>query len=228
MTKEKKEYLVEGEPTEPKAVSVRSDTSPALADTYLNIKGLEDVPVRMMPLPIVKVVHPTTTGAIDRDGVAVPTGHFFNTSTGQSFEELKFHIIRSKPAKRTFKDKKTGESTVKEGFVVLGAVADTLEIFAMFVTGTSFWMFRQLLGQIKGSKVVAVWEPTIRAYTEMREGDYGRYIRTNFAIIPGEPIGEAKFDDLSQIFLEYGPSINDAPVEVEEAEENEAGPLSFN
>lgn len=219
---ETKQDIVEAakETFENKEISVRADTSEITNVTpqaTMDVEGLEDVPMNMVPLPIVKLVHPTTKDAKDKDGKPVPMGYYLDTQSKVAYEQYEFYILRAKPIKMQFKDPKTGEPQApKDTFLVLGAEKTTKKVFMMRIAGGGFWNFRGLLGVIKGSGMKAVWEASVIASSEEREGDYGTYRSPIFSL--GSKASEDEMAELRSIYEQYGASLNGPGDNHEEAE----------
>jgi len=191
-------------------LSVRADTkiiTKTSANPDIGIRGLEGTPISAIPLPRVKLVHPTTKGAVNAKGEKVPVGKFLNVQSCKVYDNFNFSIIRAKPGVAEFKDPKTGELQRKDAFFLIGA-DDENKVFAMTITGASFWSFRSLLGMIKGSDAKSVWEVSVSAVADDREGDYGAYKYIKFSL--GEKASKENLVILEDLYKEYGAALDDA------------------
>lgn len=208
------------EPAKESKLSVREDTKAITTETpagHMEVEGLQDVPISMIPIPLVKMVHPTTKDSTDKDGNDTPVGYFLNTQTKKSYQNLEFFILRARPVKLNFKDPKTNEPVVKDAFAILGVMADDGELFIMNASGSSFWNFRSLLGVVKGAKLPHVWANKVIATAENRESDYGKYKAATFTL--GDKATEVQELKLTSLYKQYGAALDRAEEAHEEGAE---------
>ncbi len=221
--------------------TIKVDESKVVADTRgtVSIKGLEEVPSNIIPVPFYKLVQPGSTNVSLADGEDAAPGYIFMMDSGTSTSSLKFALLRAKRIPREFTNDR-GElvNTVTMG--VLGINVENFSPFILSVSVASFSNFGRLMKQFKDKKADCAWKYPITITSEKREEvkDTGQGTRTvkyyvlNFAVA-NKPFEEEELNLLSDAYEEFAGSLDRnqetdakptiAKVEKEEEEDKEEG-----
>ena len=158
-------------PEKTKKLSVKLEGSKSLAPVkrMMAVKGLEDVPVSLIPIPFYKLVQPGSTGVTLDDGIEATPGQFYLRDTGGQTAQLRFALLRAKRQHREFTDQKTGEARMTTTYGILGMNLENFTPFILGVSVASFSNLGRLMAQYRTKKVEKAWDYPVMATTEKRE-----------------------------------------------------------
>lgn len=186
---------------------VKLDSSTELAtNSGVEIKGLEEVPTNIIPLPFYKVVQYSTTEATLANGKEAEPGTFYRNDVQSSMEELEFALVRAKRQVREFEDN-PGESKRVVQIAILGMNLSNFQPFVLTVPVTSFSNFGRMMAKLKELKASAAWEYKITAKTEKTVNKKNqKYFIVNFEV--GEKFDEDTIALLSDAYNEFAASLD--------------------
>lgn len=149
-------------------VRVEDSKSTLSVRNTMNIKGLEDVPTSMMPIPYYKLVQPSSTNIELADGSEAPAGSIYMNDTKTATQKLRFCLLRAKRQKQEFTD-----DDGNQGFVVkmglLGMNLDLTTPFILSLSKSSFGSFGWLMKQLNDLDAQFAWSHAINATFERME-----------------------------------------------------------
>jgi hypothetical protein len=150
------------------AVKVESSTAIAPVKPNLEIAGLEEVPVSMIPLPFYKLVQPGSTNTTMADGVDALPGKFLMGDSGKAVEQIRFALLRAKRMHRDFTNSE-GEQVHSTSMGILGMNLENMTPFMLNVSVASFSNFGRMLSQMKDRGIKKAWAYPVTMTTEKRE-----------------------------------------------------------
>ncbi len=134
----------------------------------MNVAGLEEVPMSMIPLPFYKLVQPGSTNIGTQEGEDAPAGSILMKDTGEAVSVLRIALLRAKRQSQQITDD-YGATKVRVSMGLLGINLDGFSPFIMNVPISSFSAFGQLMKQIKDRKASRAWEYPITITSGKRE-----------------------------------------------------------
>ena len=210
--------------------SLKVEESSAVANisSGVNIKGLEEVPANIIPVPFYKLVQPGSTNVTLKDGKDATPGSIFMRDSGESVNELRFALLRAKRINREFTNDQ-GELVKTVSIGVLGVNLLNFSPFILNVSIASFSNFGRLMKQLKDKKASFAWAYPVNVTSEKIEQmkDTGRgnqmvkYFILNFAV-ENKPFGEEEITLLGDAYKEFAGSL-DRGQETEEPKTEEKG-----
>lgn len=195
--------------------SLKVEESSAVAKTgSVGIKGLEEVPSNIIPVPFYKLVQPGSTNVTLADGKDASAGSIFMMDSGSALESLRFALLRAKRINREFTNDQ-GELVKTVSIGVLGINIANYSPFILNVSVSSFSNFGVLMKQLKDKKASFAWQYPIVATSEKieRMKDTGRgnqmvkYFTLNFAV-ESKPFTEDETTLLTDAYKEYASSLD--------------------
>ena len=147
---------------------VEHSTTIAKVKPNLEIIGLDEVPVSMIPLPFYKLVQPGSTNTTMADGTDALPGTFLMGDSGKSVEKIRFALLRAKRMHRDFTNNE-GEQVHSTSMAVLGMNLENMTPFMLNVSVASFSNFGKMLSQMKDRDTKKAWQYPIVMSTEKRE-----------------------------------------------------------
>lgn len=148
---------------------VRVERSGELAPKRtMQVAGLEEVPMNIIPLPFYKLVQPGSSNIQLTDGKDAPTGNIYMKDSGKSVGTIRMALLRAKHQRKQFTGD-DGEMVSSVSMGVLGVNLDGFTPFILNVSVASFGNFGQLMKQIQEREVTRAWEYPIKITTVKRE-----------------------------------------------------------
>lgn len=196
-------------------IEVHESVDKALANPNLgiDIQGLEEVPVTLIPIPFVKLVQPTSTKTTLADGKSeAQAGTFFFTDTQVSVNELNFVLLKAKHGNQTYE--RDGQKVSSPRLMVLGVSRENKKLFILPLSVMSFSNFGKLVAKLKDNNIKSTWRFEITATTEKQENQKGKYYTANFQI--GEELEEQEYLAMEGLANQYGIALNRNEVVEEE------------
>lgn len=166
----------------------------------LGIKGLEDVPASIIPIPYLRLVQPTSQKVQTSKGKDAEAGTFYFNDTQSSVESLTFALMRAKYGMQTFE--RDGEIQDSVKLAILGMTLDTNKLFVLTLSVMSFTNFGSLIAKMKEAGITKTWENAITIVSEKQENDKGKYYVAKFEL--GEKLNKEQITDLETKHSQYG------------------------
>lgn len=166
----------------------------------IDIQGLEDVPVSIIPIPWVRLVQPTSKDTANSDGKDADSGSYLYKDTKEEVKELRFALIKAKITVVDFG--KDGEQDLKKRLNVLGYDLDRERLFILPLSVMSFSNFGSLIAQFKQAKVKNSWEYEVSTISTKEENDKGKYYVANFRL--GKKLDSKLIIELEKQYQGYG------------------------
>ena len=195
--------------------TLKVEESSAIANVSgVNIKGLEEVPSNIIPVPFYKLVQPGSTNVTLSDGKDAAPGSIYMRDSGEAVNSLKFALLRAKRVNREFTNDQ-GELVKTVSIGVLGINIANFSPFILNVPISSFSNFGRLMKQLKDKKANFAWQYPITIASEKVEmmKDTGRgnqmvkYFILNFAV-ESKPFNEEEIVLLSDAYKEFAGSLD--------------------
>lgn len=191
--------------------TIKEDTSLATNNSSLGIKGLEDVPASVMPLPFVRLVQSVSRDIELATGKDAEAGSYFFNGIKESVNELRFALLRATHGEMSYK---RGDEVITGWRVaLLGVRLENLEPFLMSVSATSINNFGALVSQLKAKKVKKSYEYEITATSEKQENKKGKYFVAKFNL--GEKIDDKTLIELDKLYDQYKSTLDRKETEEE-------------
>lgn len=210
--KDEQEMKESMDETENKMTVKNSSSSLTVPDFGINIEGLQDVPVSVLPVPFVKLVQGTSTKIELEDGKDAPVGTFYFTDLQQAFEQLSFVLLRAKYQIKEFE--RDGEMVPTKQMLLLGITLDTQKLFILTLSVMSHSNFGRLVSKLKDRKTKHVWEYEVIATSEKMENKKGKFQVVNLQV--GRKISDEEVEQMAKTYGEYGGVLDREYVEEED------------
>jgi len=168
--------------------------------TAFDIKGLEDIPISMMPVPWVRLVQPTSQKVDMADGKDASVGSFYFSDTKTSVDKLDFIMLRAKIGSISFE--RDGKMQDVSKLAILGMILDNKKIFVLSLPVTSFGSFSVLIALMKEQNLEKTWEYVISLTSEKRENDRGKFYVAKFNL--GQKVEPDLIAELEEKYHQYG------------------------
>lgn len=188
-------------------VTVRSGEPGALSTfTGIPIEGLQDVSVSLLPVPFVKLVQPTSKNVDLADGkTEASQGTFYFTDLQVAVPELNFVLLRAKQEIVEFDDK-DGKKIKVPKIALLCRTMETQKLFIISLSRTGFSPFGKLIAKLKEAKMPASWHVEVKATTERKENDMGKFYVPSFNIVRN--MSQDEIDELATAYGEFGAALD--------------------
>jgi len=182
------------------------------------------IPSHELPLPGIKLVHPTTSDAIDQDGNNVPAGNFINIASkknlGDSFSLRILGVGQGEIP--DYND----ETKIVSVYNLVGVEADTNKVFFMMITGSSRWTFRNYVLPVvhsQGDEGKEIFDTLITAQAAQTQNQKGnKYWLIEFKTDTTKPVDEKTRNILTNLQDSYAEAANKTETIHEEDETVEA------
>lgn len=195
-------------------LKVEESSAVAKVNSSIGIKGLEEVPANIIPVPFYKLVQPGSTNVTLADGKDASAGSIFMMDSGSALDSLRFALLRAKRINREFTNDQ-GELVKTVSIGVLGINLTNYSPFILNVSVASFSNFGVLMKQLKDKKASFAWQFPIVATSEKveRMKDTGRgnqmvkYFTLNFAV-ENRSFTEDEITLLTDAYKEFAGSLD--------------------
>lgn len=152
-------------------IKVEGSTELAPVDSNIQgIRGLEDVPRNIIPLPYYKLVQPGSTNVETNEGEDAQAGSFLMRDIGKSVSELQMIILRAKRQVDEYEAELVGPKKRVVSLGIVGAdLTRDMKPFMMKLPVSSFSNFGRLVSQMQEKNVENVWDYPVTVRTEKVE-----------------------------------------------------------
>lgn len=179
-----------------------------------SLKGLEDVPRSIIPIPFYKFVHPNTEKATLPNGERADNGSFLMPDIRQAVTELRIVILRAKRAVRVQKQE-NGQIEKVVSLQILGINLERQKPFILSVPVTSFGAFGKVFEELEERKAENAWDyPVYISSSEVdkpKETALGlrnvRYWVVDAQLEP-TPLSEADKEIALEAYQDFAPKID--------------------
>ena len=192
------------------SLAVERSSSQMEVRRNMSIRGLEEVPTSMMPIPYYKLVQPGSTNVELSDGLDAQPGTIYMNDTKTSAESLRFALLRAKrQVQRITNDEGNLEVLTRMG--VLGMNLDTTTPFILGLSVSSFSAFGWLMKQLKDNKATNAWDyATVVSFEKVEKQ---KLVRGNMQTVKyyiakfdveNEPLDSDMQELMENAYIEFG------------------------
>lgn len=179
----------------------------------IDIRGLEDVPPSVIPVPFVRLVQPTSQKVETKDGKEAQQGYFFFNDTKEAVESFNFALIRAKHGMVEYE--RDGVKTPTQKLAILGFDLINKKLFILSLSVMSFSNFGSLIAQMKQAKIEKAWSSEIIVKSEKTENEKGKFYIAKFEL--GSDLSKVDLKEIEDNYLSFG-EVLDRKAEVPEEE----------
>lgn len=170
----------------------------------IDLTGIS-APASELPIPSIRLVHPTSSNIVTASGGDAKVGHFYNNSSKIAYEKPEFRVLHL--AKGSVKDFNDPEKTVP-AYSIVGYHLEPQEVFFMVIKGSDYWGFRNSVFPVlvNGAKEGSVYDPTITAVSKkISNKDNIEYLVADYAPDITKKPTEKESQILKLLQSKYGP-----------------------
>lgn len=188
--------------TQETAIVLKKESGVALESQFkgVAIEGLQDVPVSVIPVPFARVVQGQSKNIEMATGGEAPEGSFYFSDTQEAYDELEFVMLRAKHMIKDFE--RDGALVPTRVIQILGVRMDTNKLFILNLSLASFSNFGRLIARFNDMGVVSVWQHLIKATSEKKENDKGKFWVQSFNIV--RELNEKELQIMQDKYREFG------------------------
>jgi len=162
---------------------VKSEENKPAVVNATGIDGLIGFDMVDMPMPYVKLVHPTSGNVDLVDGKEATPGTFYFSQSKTAVESFDAVILFAKKDHITWKEEKGPEMVYR--VLAIDWSNRATEPFEMLITGASRWEWKSLLGLLKQGGIKSVRNNVVKISSERRESKkegVGKYFAMKFEL----------------------------------------------
>jgi len=175
-----------------------------------SIKGLEEVPTDIIPLPFYKLVQPGSTNIqVNDDGEDAEPGQFYQGDSGSATDTLRVGIVRAKRVVKMYKGKRN------TSLGILGVNLETMTPFLMNISVSSFSNFGRMMNTLTQSKIDAIWKQAVTLSStkvETKKEIDGELQMVKFwvmdFVVDEKPFNEGDLETMQMVLRDYSGTLD--------------------
>lgn len=200
--------------TENQLATTQQNTAVARATKTLDIEGLEDIPMAVIPVPFVKMVHGTSTKVNLKDGKKAAPGTFYFIDSQEAVDEINFTFLKAKLVTTNFEREveENGQKIMKvvptAQIKILGFNIDTKQLFVLSLSWKSANIrFGQAMAQLRNAGAQKAWQYIMKIRSEVVTNKKQQEFQVPvFELV--EKTSEADVQEAAQKYAEFGGALD--------------------